>query len=76
MYEEKNIFMSYIQNVTHCARLSSLHAHTHSWMLLLVKTIQYTLTHYHTFNGYVTELYKEIRWPLQVFQSAAILEVL
>ena len=50
--------------------------HTHSWMLLLVKTIQYTLTHYHTFNGYVTELYKEIRWPLQVFQSAAVLEVL
>lgn len=60
-----------------CSCSGTYHFHiSFSWTFLLVKTIQYTLTHWQNFNGYVPHLYDEIRWPLQVFQTAALLEVI
>jgi len=59
-----------------CSCSGTYHFHiSFSWTFLLVKTIQYTLTHWQNFNGYVPHLYDEIRWPLQVFQTAALLEI-
>lgn len=45
---------------------------------MLARAVLYTLTHPKTFqdvDGYVPDLYQEIRWSLLFFQSAAILEV-
>lgn len=48
---------------------------TAGWSLLVFNTVQYTLSHAASINGSVPGLYKSIRWPLQVFQTAALLEI-
>lgn len=45
---------------------------------MLAKAFLYTVNHPKTWqdvDGYVPDLYQEIRWPLLVFQTAAVLEV-
>ena len=49
-----------------------------SWTLLLAKAVYYTFTHPQStrdIDGRVPELYDSIRWPMLVFQTAALLEV-
>ena len=49
-----------------------------SWTLLLAKAVYYTFTHPHSrqdIDGRVPELYDSVRWPMLVFQTAALLEV-
>ncbi len=55
-----------------------------SWTLLLMRTIQFTITHWDNLCEGVwgdegkmkmAELHAMIQWPLQVFQTAAVMEV-
>lgn len=46
---------------------------------MLLRAVLYNITHLNSvrdIDGYVPELYEKIRWPLLVFQTAAILEVM
>ena len=45
---------------------------------MLVRALLYVVFHPRTLqdlDGYVPELYNELRWPLLIFQTAAVLEV-
>lgn len=48
------------------------------WAVILARAILYTVLQpkqWQSEFGYVPEFYQQIKWPLLVFQTAAILEV-
>lgn len=48
------------------------------WAVILARAVIYTVLQNQLWQqdlGYVPQLYEQIRWPLLVFQTAAILEV-